>query len=149
MLARSACAVVTASVLAACSSPSPDIRALMQQQYASAESQMQSMRALQDKQHLMQELMKNPDLPEWHEQRQKIVGSLFRHYFLRIGGGFGRRLPLCFLGRLSPEPTNGQPPALQLFSAALDIFPDGAAAYHRAAAVGAADDERGRNGDRR
>jgi hypothetical protein len=29
------------------------------------------------------------------EQRQKIVGSLFRHYFLRIGGGFGRRLPLC------------------------------------------------------
>ena len=73
MLARSACAVVTASVLAACGSPSPDMRALMQQQYASAESQMQSMRALQDKQHLMQELMKNPDLPEWHEQRQKIV----------------------------------------------------------------------------
>ena len=73
MLARSACAVVTASVLAACGSPSPDMRALMQQQYASAESQMQSMRALQDKQHLMQELMKNPDLTEWHEQRQKIV----------------------------------------------------------------------------
>jgi len=47
----------------------PDRGALMQGQGSLRESQSRML----DKQRLWQEYMKNPDTPEWHDQRQKIV----------------------------------------------------------------------------
>lgn len=51
----------------------PDMGALMEQQRGVVEARQAGLGAMMQKQRLMQDVMKNPDLPEWHEQRQKIV----------------------------------------------------------------------------
>jgi hypothetical protein len=56
--------------LAGCGSPSPDMAVLMRQQQDLANA---GMGAMLEKQRLMQDVMKNPDTAEWHDQRQKIV----------------------------------------------------------------------------
>ena len=61
------------ALCAGCASPAPDMRALMEQQRGLAEVRQAGLGAMMQKQRLMQDVMKNPDLPEWHEQRQKIV----------------------------------------------------------------------------
>jgi hypothetical protein len=58
------------AVLAGCASRSPDIAELMRQQQDMAAAGMGSML---EKQRLMQDVMKNPDTADWHDQRQKIV----------------------------------------------------------------------------
>lgn len=65
--------VVLVVLFAGCASPGPDMRALMEQRRGVAEEQQASLGAMMQKQRLMQDVMKSPDLPEWHEQRQKIV----------------------------------------------------------------------------
>jgi hypothetical protein len=63
-------AALAAVVLAGCASRSPDIAELTRQQQDMAVARMDSMR---EKQRLMQDVRKNPDTAEWHDQRQKIV----------------------------------------------------------------------------
>ena len=58
---------------AGCASPMPDMGALMEQQRGAVEARQAGIGSMMQKQRLMQDVMKNPDLPEWHEQRQKIV----------------------------------------------------------------------------
>lgn len=66
--------VAAVAVCTGCGSPmSPDMRALVAQQQQLAETRQAGLGPLMQKQRLMQDVMKNPDLPEWHEQRQKIV----------------------------------------------------------------------------
>ncbi len=64
---------VVAALLAGCAARSPDLSVLWERQNALAEQQTQGLQAMQQKQRLMQEVMKNPDITEWHDQRQKIV----------------------------------------------------------------------------
>lgn len=67
-------AVALAVLCAGCGSPmAPDMRELMAQRQELAASAQAGFGAMMQKQRLMQDVMKNPDLPEWHEQRQKIV----------------------------------------------------------------------------
>lgn len=63
-------ALAAAAAVAGCASRGPDIGELMRQQQDSAAVGMGSML---EKQRLMQDVMKNPDTAEWHDQRQKIV----------------------------------------------------------------------------
>ena len=60
-------------LVAGCASPMPEMGALMEQQRGAVEARQAGLGAMMQKQRLMQDVMKNPDLPEWHEQRQKIV----------------------------------------------------------------------------
>lgn len=62
-----------AALAAGCAAPMPGMGALMEQQREAVESRQAGLGAMMQKQRLMQDVMKNPDLPEWHEQRQKIV----------------------------------------------------------------------------
>lgn len=73
MLARIPCGLLAAATIAGCGSPSYDMSALLEQQAAMAEVSTQGMRRMKEKQRLMQEVMKNPDTAEWHDQRQKVV----------------------------------------------------------------------------
>lgn len=66
-------AVLLAAALAAGCGSSPDMSALMEQQQAMMASQNAGMGSMLERQRLMQDVMKNPDTPEWHDQRQKIV----------------------------------------------------------------------------
>src|SRR6476661_6953795 len=70
---RALVSVFLAVLAAGCASSSPDMRALMEQQRGMVEARQAGLGAMLQKQRLMQDVMKNPDLPEWHEQRQKIV----------------------------------------------------------------------------
>lgn len=62
--------LLTCTMLAGCGSPTPDMAILVRQQQEMASASMGSML---EKQRLMQDVMKNPDTAEWHDQRQKIV----------------------------------------------------------------------------
>lgn len=76
MLRRTNCGlivVIAAMLLTGCAARSFDMSALMEQQNAIAASQMQGLQSMQEKQRLMQDVMKNPDTTEWHDLRQKIV----------------------------------------------------------------------------
>jgi hypothetical protein len=70
MFERLSCALVAAAAIAGCASRSPDLDALMERNAAFASAGLEKM---QERQRLMQDVMKNPDTPEWHDQRQKIV----------------------------------------------------------------------------
>jgi hypothetical protein len=72
MLERIACGLL-AAVVAGCASPGPDMSALMNERMASTDA---GMRSMMEKQRLMQDVMKDPDTPEWHDQRQKMVMAL-------------------------------------------------------------------------
>lgn len=63
-------ALAAAAGVAGCASRGPDIGELMAQQQGRATA---GMGAMLEKQRLMQDVMKNPDTAEWHDQRQKIV----------------------------------------------------------------------------
>lgn len=60
------CAATTACSMPFAGTSHLDIDSLMARQD-------RSMKTMQQKQKLMQEMMKNPDTPAWHAQRQKIV----------------------------------------------------------------------------
>jgi hypothetical protein len=62
--------MLAGAVLAGCASPSPDIAELMRQQQDMA---VAGMAPMLEKQRLMQDVMRNPDTADWHNQRQKIV----------------------------------------------------------------------------
>ncbi len=62
--------LMAAAAVAGCATRVPDIGELMLQQQSIAAAGMGSML---EKQRLMQDVMKNPDTNEWHDQRQKIV----------------------------------------------------------------------------
>jgi hypothetical protein len=49
---------------------------IMQQQQKMMEQQMKGQQAMMAKSQLMQEMMANPDLPAWHEQREKMSLAL-------------------------------------------------------------------------
>ena len=49
---------------------------LMKQQQKMIEQQMKGQEAMMAKSQLMQEMMANPDLPAWHEQREKMALAL-------------------------------------------------------------------------
>lgn len=70
---RAIAPLFAAALAAGCAAPMPGMGALMEQQRQAIESRQAGMGAMLQKQRLMQDVMKNPDLPEWHEQRQKIV----------------------------------------------------------------------------
>jgi hypothetical protein len=66
-----------AALAAGCASRTPNLDALVEQQAQSlaavTASRQAGMDKMYEKQRLMQEVMKDPDTPEWHDQRQKIV----------------------------------------------------------------------------
>lgn len=55
---------------------SPDMDVLMRQSVEQQEAMMGDMDVLMVKQKLMQDMMSNPDLPVWHDQREKMALSL-------------------------------------------------------------------------
>ena len=70
MVERLPWALLAAAAIAGCASPSYDMNALLEQQASFNTAGLQKM---QERQRLMQDVMKNPDTPEWHDERQKIV----------------------------------------------------------------------------
>ena len=79
MLQRISCALPVALLavvtIAGCGTRI-DMDALMERQAAMVELQDRGTGSMLQKQRLMQDVMKNPDTPQWHEQRQKIVMAL-------------------------------------------------------------------------
>lgn len=79
MLQRISCALPVAllavATVAGCGTRM-NLDGLMEQQAANIELQSQDRSSARQKQRLMQDVMKNPDTPQWHEQRQKIVMGL-------------------------------------------------------------------------
>jgi hypothetical protein len=77
MSALRICVLVAGAVLAGCAARTPDLSELMGAQTRMLRDDTDriasSMDSMLVKQRLMQDVMKNPDTPEWHDQRQKIV----------------------------------------------------------------------------
>ncbi len=73
LVARFCFGLLAAAALAGCASRTPDMSALMDERMAATDA---GMRSMMEKQRLMQEVMKDPDTAEWHDQRQKMVMAL-------------------------------------------------------------------------
>jgi hypothetical protein len=69
---RLLCTLLAAS-MCACASRTPDMNTLMRDPMLMQDDFVAGAQTMQGRQRLMQDVMKNPDITDWHEARQKIV----------------------------------------------------------------------------